>query len=236
MLSTVGKYITKFCSFSLSLSLSLSLSAHFFLPCLSLSLFHVTKHSHIYSLYILLKLLYSVFLFYFHKLSKIRVYGVSFPSPLPPSPSPPKGRCSDRRLQFRAQLHLGAYHRLPWRRSQQGGGPIFGQTSKTRVGSSTRGMVHNMHNNYAQHPEKNSHLSLSLSLSQAVSRIEVELATAQASIANLDLYVLHHDMFGKGVIKRMGISPDGFIQMALQLAYYKVCFFFASKENRCFFS
>ncbi|CAI8037065.1 Carnitine O-palmitoyltransferase 1, liver isoform [Geodia barretti] len=56
---------------------------------------------------------------------------------------------------------------------------------------------------------------------EAVSRIEVELATAQASIANLDLYVLHHDMFGKGVIKRMGISPDGFIQMALQLAYYK---------------
>ena len=105
-------------------------------------------------------------------------------------------------------------------------------------------MVHNMHYNYAQHPEKNSHLSLSLSLSlplslslsQAVSRIEVELATAQASIANLDLYVLHHDMFGKGVIKRMGISPDGFIQMALQLAYYKVCFFFASKENHFLFA
>ena len=79
-------------------------------------------------------------------------------------------------------------------------------------------------------------LSLSLSLTQAVSRIEAELATVQASIANLDLYVLHHDMFGKGVIKRMGISPDGFIQMALQLAYYKVCFLERKPVLvRCFF-
>ena len=46
--------------------------------------------------------------------------------------------------------------------------------------------------------------------------------TVQESIANLDLYVLHHNMFGKGDIKKMGFSPDGFIQMALQLAYFKV--------------
>lgn len=31
-------------------------------------------------------------------------------------------------------------------------------------------------------------------------------------------------MFGKGDIKKMGISPDGYIQMALQLAYYKVMY------------
>lgn len=56
---------------------------------------------------------------------------------------------------------------------------------------------------------------------EAVSRIDSSLATIQESISNLDLHVLHHDMFGKGDIKKIGISPDGFIQMAIQLAYYK---------------
>ena len=58
---------------------------------------------------------------------------------------------------------------------------------------------------------------------QAVSRIEAALSSAQESIANLDLYVLKHDMFGKGDVKKIGMSPDAFIQMALQLAYFKVC-------------
>lgn len=56
---------------------------------------------------------------------------------------------------------------------------------------------------------------------EAVSRIEAALSSAQESIANLDLYVLKHDMFGKGDVKKIGMSPDAFIQMALQLAYFK---------------
>ena len=45
---------------------------------------------------------------------------------------------------------------------------------------------------------------------------------AQESIADLDLQVLAHTAFGKGVMKKFKISPDAYIQMALQLAYYRV--------------
>ncbi len=55
-----------------------------------------------------------------------------------------------------------------------------------------------------------------------MSRIEAALSFAHEKIADTDLYVLKHDDFGKGDIKKCKISPDAFIQMALQLAYYKV--------------
>jgi len=38
-------------------------------------------------------------------------------------------------------------------------------------------------------------------------------------IADVDLAVLHFDDFGKGVMKKAGVSPDAWAQMALQLAY-----------------
>lgn len=57
---------------------------------------------------------------------------------------------------------------------------------------------------------------------QACEKIEEALVEAQVAIANLDLFVLYHAEFGKGAIKKCKISPDAFIQMALQLAYYKV--------------
>lgn len=55
----------------------------------------------------------------------------------------------------------------------------------------------------------------------AISRIEAALKSAQEQIADLDLYVLEHDTFGKGDVKKCKISPDAFVQMALQLAYYR---------------
>ncbi|KAF2350039.1 Acyltransferase ChoActase/COT/CPT [Trinorchestia longiramus] len=47
----------------------------------------------------------------------------------------------------------------------------------------------------------------------------VEANTQQAD--DLELYIQHHDAFGKGVLKKALISPDAFVQIALQLAYYR---------------
>lgn len=47
------------------------------------------------------------------------------------------------------------------------------------------------------------------------------LAKARKNNDDLDLVVKDHDAWGKGIIKKCKVSPDGFIQMALQLAYYK---------------
>ncbi|KAL7750452.1 Carnitine O-acetyltransferase mitochondrial [Sorochytrium milnesiophthora] len=37
-----------------------------------------------------------------------------------------------------------------------------------------------------------------------------------------ELQVLAFDGYGKGLMKKFGMSPDGYVQMALQLAYYKM--------------
>lgn len=58
---------------------------------------------------------------------------------------------------------------------------------------------------------------------ECVACIESAKAEAELQIADLDMYVLIHTAFGKGAIKKCKLSPDAFIQMALQMAYYKVC-------------
>ena len=40
-------------------------------------------------------------------------------------------------------------------------------------------------------------------------------------IKDLDLYVLRFDEFGREFPKANNMSPDSFIQLALQLTYYK---------------
>ena len=39
---------------------------------------------------------------------------------------------------------------------------------------------------------------------------------------DLDLSVLHFQQFGKTEIKSLGFSPDSFIQLAIQLAFYRL--------------
>jgi choline O-acetyltransferase len=41
-------------------------------------------------------------------------------------------------------------------------------------------------------------------------------------ISDLDLYVLYFNEYGKNFIKQQKMSPDAYIQLALQLTYYKV--------------
>lgn len=40
-------------------------------------------------------------------------------------------------------------------------------------------------------------------------------------VKNLDFIVYKFDNYGKTFIKKQKYSPDGFIQVALQLAYYR---------------
>lgn len=56
---------------------------------------------------------------------------------------------------------------------------------------------------------------------KCVSIIESCQKKAELLINDLDLHVLVHNAFGKGVIKKCRLSPDAFIQMGLQLAYFK---------------
>lgn len=44
---------------------------------------------------------------------------------------------------------------------------------------------------------------------------------AQTLLNDLHLHIFTHDDFGKGLIKKCRLSPDAFLQMALQLAYYR---------------
>ncbi|KAL0984387.1 hypothetical protein UPYG_G00140790 [Umbra pygmaea] len=52
-------------------------------------------------------------------------------------------------------------------------------------------------------------------------QISQSLAVAQALANDVDFHVFSFRDFGKGMIKKCRISPDAFIQLALQLAYYR---------------
>lgn len=51
--------------------------------------------------------------------------------------------------------------------------------------------------------------------------INVSLKVAQDLINDVDLRIYMHDAYGKGLMKKCRVSPDAYIQMALQLAYYR---------------
>jgi carnitine O-palmitoyltransferase 1, liver isoform len=57
---------------------------------------------------------------------------------------------------------------------------------------------------------------------QCQDAIERSLLVAQNLLSDVDLRVMMFDDYGKGFIKRCNVSPDAYIQMALQLAYYRV--------------
>ncbi len=51
--------------------------------------------------------------------------------------------------------------------------------------------------------------------------VNESLKVATDLLNDVDLHIKIHDSFGKGLIKKCRVSPDSFIQMALQLAYYR---------------
>ncbi len=53
--------------------------------------------------------------------------------------------------------------------------------------------------------------------------IEKSLAQATKLYSDVDLHVYVQDSYGKGFMKKCKLSPDAYIQMALQLAHYRVC-------------
>ena len=44
---------------------------------------------------------------------------------------------------------------------------------------------------------------------------------AQQLIGDVQLQLVKHDAYGKGFMKKCGVSPDAYIQMALQIAYFR---------------
>ncbi|XP_045462962.1 carnitine O-palmitoyltransferase 1, liver isoform isoform X2 [Harmonia axyridis] len=68
--------------------------------------------------------------------------------------------------------------------------------------------------------------------------IDKAVTVAEALIRDVDLTVYIHNSFGKGFMKKAKLSPDAFIQMALQLAYYreagKFCLTYEASMTRLF--
>lgn len=56
---------------------------------------------------------------------------------------------------------------------------------------------------------------------EIVSAIKEADMDAQTLIKDIHLHITAHSEYGKGFIKTCQLSPDAYIQMALQLAYYR---------------
>ncbi|KAG5898086.1 hypothetical protein JTB14_001790 [Gonioctena quinquepunctata] len=56
---------------------------------------------------------------------------------------------------------------------------------------------------------------------EAQEAIEKSLQVANDLISDINLRILVHDHYGKGFMKTCRVSPDAYIQMALQLAYFR---------------
>lgn len=51
----------------------------------------------------------------------------------------------------------------------------------------------------------------------------MSLGVADELISDVEMALLVWTEYGKGFVKQLKISPDAFIQMALQLTYFQAC-------------
>ncbi|XP_058815518.1 carnitine O-palmitoyltransferase 1, liver isoform isoform X1 [Topomyia yanbarensis] len=70
-------------------------------------------------------------------------------------------------------------------------------------------------------PPKPKRLAFDLDNSEALDAIQEAHLAAQKLLNDVDLRIFVHDAYGKGLMKKCRLSPDAFLQMALQLAYYR---------------
>lgn len=70
----------------------------------------------------------------------------------------------------------------------------------------------------------------SLQLRETISN---SLAAAIPIRDDVDLHLIVHKRFGKGVMKQAKVSPDAYIQLALQLAYFRVSL--NRRLRKCYF-
>lgn len=57
---------------------------------------------------------------------------------------------------------------------------------------------------------------------QCIQVIDKSYEVAQQLLNDVDLHLLVHDAYGKGFMKSCKMGPDAYIQIVLQLAYYRV--------------
>lgn len=73
---------------------------------------------------------------------------------------------------------------------------------------------------------------------ECLGAIEESVQITEKLINDIELKILKFDYYGKGLMKKCKVSPDAFIQMALQLAYYrnagKFCFTYEASMTRLF--
>ncbi|XP_055635447.1 carnitine O-palmitoyltransferase 1, liver isoform isoform X2 [Toxorhynchites rutilus septentrionalis] len=70
-------------------------------------------------------------------------------------------------------------------------------------------------------PPKPKRLVFDLDNKVALDAIQEAHLAAQQLLNDVDLRIFVHDAYGKGLMKKCRLSPDAFLQMALQLAYYR---------------
>ncbi|XP_049885922.1 carnitine O-palmitoyltransferase 1, liver isoform [Pectinophora gossypiella] len=70
-------------------------------------------------------------------------------------------------------------------------------------------------------PPQPTRLQWDLNKEEILNAIDVSYNVAQKLLNDVDLRILHYTKYGKGFMKSCRVSPDAFIQLVLQLSYYR---------------